>query len=289
MTQGIISALKRKAGAGSQIADFTDYIQTDAAINPGNSGGALVNLRGDLIGINTWIASNSGGSNGLGFAVPVNTVKKAVDDFIQYGSIRYGWLGVSIADLTAGNENSLREQLGLGDRSGSLVLQIYEGSPADTSGIIPGDFIYQAEGQDIRSSDQLTKIVGNHAPDSVLSIKVIRQGKSLDLQVRLKVRDEEVMQGTLWPGMIVQSLNEEIRKQMNLPSQLSGVVVTSVLEGTRTADAGMAAGDIITAVNKEKVSDIRSFYAALNNTGDSQILFTVLRNNREVLLGTIRN
>ena len=291
VTQGIISALKRKAEAGSQIADFTDYIQTDAAINPGNSGGALVNLKGELIGINTWIASNSGGSNGLGFAVPVNTVKKAIEDFIEYGSIRYGWLGVSIADVSDNDENSMRDELGLGNRSGSLILQIYEGSPADKSGLTPGDFIYQANGQAVRNSDDLTKIVGNQPPDTPLSLKVIRDGRSTDLDVKLEVRDEEAVQGSrsLWPGLVIHSLDKEIRERLELPALQKGVVVLSVLQGTKAADAGMVAGDVISAVNKQRVRDIRSFYAALNSSDEGEVLFKVLRNNREILLGVVRN
>ncbi len=290
VTQGIISALKRKAEAGSQIADFTDYIQTDAAINPGNSGGALVNLKGELIGINTWIASNSGGSNGLGFAVPVNTVKRAINDFIEHGEIRYGWLGVSIADISEDGSESLRDDLGLGNRSGSLVLQIFEGSPADKSGVLPGDFIYQVEGQDVSDSDYLTKTVGVHDPDSILDFKVIRQGRSIDLSVKLETRNEEAVQGAtaLWPGMIVQALNDDIREQLELKSSRKGVVVTNVLEGTRASAAGLVPGDIITEVNRRGISDLRGFYGALNSGEERQVLFTVVRNNSEILLGMKR-
>ncbi len=290
VTQGIISALKRKAQAGSDIADFTDYIQTDAAINPGNSGGALVNLRGELIGLNTWIASNSGGSNGLGFAVPVNTVKRAVNDFIEHGKIRYGWLGVSISDISERNSEDLRDDLGLGDRPGSLVLQVFEGSPADKSGVLPGDFIYQVEGMDVTDSDNLTQIVGIHDPDSTLNFKVIRQGRSLDLAVKLETRDEESVQGAtaLWPGLVVQPLNKEIRDQLDLKALQKGLVITNVLQGAKAADAGLAPGDIITEVNDNAVSDLRDFYRALNSTEDGQVLFTVLRNGREILLGMKR-
>ena len=290
VTQGIISALKRKAQAGSDIADFTDYIQTDAAINPGNSGGALVNLRGELIGLNTWIASNSGGSNGLGFAVPVNTVKRAVSDFIDHGKIQYGWLGVSITDIGQQNSSDLRDDLGLSDRPGSLVLQVFEGSPADKSGVLPGDFIYQVEGVDVTDSDNLTQVIGIHDPDSTLNFKVIRQGRPLDLAVRLETRDEDAVQGAtaLWPGLIVQPLNKEIRDQLDLKALQRGLVITNVLKGAKAADAGLAPGDVITEVNDNAVSDLKSFYKALNAEENGQVLFTVLRNGREILLGMKR-
>ena len=161
ITQGIISALGRKAEAGRQIADFTDYIQTDAAINPGNSGGALVNLEGELIGINTWIASRTGGSDGLGFAIPVNNVKKAINSFIEKGRIEYGWLGVSISDVI---DEKLGEDLGISNIKGSLILNLFSNSPAAKGGLLPGDYIIRINNTEIRDSDHLTNVIGNIAP-----------------------------------------------------------------------------------------------------------------------------
>jgi Do/DeqQ family serine protease len=173
VTMGIVSAVGRTGGPAGNINDF---IQVDTAINQGNSGGALVNIRGEVIGINTWIASNSsgGGSIGLGFAIPINNAKRSIDDFINSGSTSYGWLGVSLIDA----DRELLEAMGLAGKRGALATQVFLGSPADKGGIVPGDFITHVEGREARGSTNLTMMVGDLRAGDQATFTVIRDGAS---------------------------------------------------------------------------------------------------------------
>lgn len=288
ITQGIISALGRKAESGSQIADFTDYIQTDAAINPGNSGGALVNLEGELIGINTWIASRTGGSDGLGFAIPVNNVKKAINSFIDKGHIEYGWLGVSISDV---NDEKFSEDLGISEIKGSLVLNLFKNSPAAKGGLLPGDYIIKINNTEIGDSDQLTNIIGNIAPGVSVDMTFIRNKKEMNLTIKLEAREnEESVEGNhnFWPGLIVNILTDEIRDQLDIPSNIKGVLVSAVVSGSVAESAGLKAGDIISKVQSKKIETISDFYKQLNTENQDEITFRVFRDRSEFILGLVK-
>jgi serine protease Do len=290
-TSGIISALGRKAEAGSNIADFTDYIQTDAAINPGNSGGALVNLNGELIGINTWIASRSGGNEGLGFAIPVNSVKKAIGDFMDKGKIVYGWLGVSITDIQDSRYTDLASDLKLKDKAGALVLNLFKNSPAEKSGILPGDFIIKVDNNDIRDANHLTRIVGSAKPGDTKQVTLIRYGETKTLDVRFEARqDEEKIQNDnrLWPGLFVQKLTGELRKQASVPDKITGVIISGVIKGTSAEMAGFKEGDVITKINNNKVDNVMNFYQELNRAGKDEITFRIARRDAEILLGLVK-
>ena len=291
ITQGIISALGRKAESGSQIADFTDYIQTDAAINPGNSGGALVNLEGELIGINTWIASRTGGSDGIGFAIPVNKVKNAISSFIEKGRIEYGWLGVSISDLVNDQFSQTREDLKIEGRTGSFVLNLFRDSPAAKGGLLPGDYIINVNTFDVKDSDHLRNLIGNKAPGETVTMRLIRNGREMELSIKLEERqDEESVQGNhdLWPGLAVNRLNDEAREQLNIADSINGVLVTGVVQGSVSQSAGLKAGDIISKVNNRKVETINGFYEQLNSSSSDEITFRVYREGREFLLGLVK-
>jgi len=289
LTQGMVSALGRKAEAGSQIADFTDYIQTDAAINPGNSGGALVNYRGELIGINTWIASQSGGSVGIGFAIPVNNVKRAVDDFISNGKIEYGWLGVSITDLSDAPFQTIAEDLNIGDRKGSLVLNLYKDSPAEKSGLLPGDYIIEVDGQRIEDSSQLSRTIGNLDPGEVYSVKVLRYGEEMSLSVKLEVRTQDVEESPqLWPGFLPMPITDDHRSNLEIPNRIKGMIIAQVQQGSSAQKAGLQPGDVITRINGKSPSSLMDFYRELNESGSDEITFRVYRNGGEILLGLIR-
>ena len=206
VTMGIVSALGRKSMDNSQISGFTDYIQTDASINPGNSGGALVNMKGEIVGINTWIASQSGGSVGVGFAIPINNSKKAIEDFISTGRVVYGWLGVSIGDLNDPSSDELRKTLGLGDKKGAIVFNLFKKSPADKSGLMPGDYITEVDNVSIDNSSHLTQIVGRLSPGTTSVFRLIRDKKMMTVNVKIEKRaDETEIQKNrdLWPGLIV--------------------------------------------------------------------------------------
>jgi len=291
VTAGIVSALGREPEPTMQVSGFTDYIQTDAAINPGNSGGALANLRGEIVGINTWIASRSGGSVGVGFAIPINNAKKAIQDFIKTGKVEYGWLGVSIQDTDPQILPGVAEDLQIADRKGSLVINVYTGSPAEKSGFLPGDFITRVGNTNIRDSNHLTRIVGGIKPGVTTEFTIIRYAKEMKLDVTLGERksEEELAEATnLWPGLTVIGTVKEIRKELNLPEDMKGAVIAGVFPETSAAKVGLKAGDVVTAIEKQDITDILDFYQTLNQTKSEEIMFRVYREGNEVLLGLVK-
>jgi serine protease Do len=270
VTAGIVSAVGRRPQPGSPIAGFTDYIQTDASINPGNSGGALVNLSGEVVGINTWIASRSGGSVGLGFAIPSNTARRAIEDFITEGRIVYGWLGVSIEDADQARLPGVAEDLGIRGKEGALVVNVHSSSPAARGGIRPGDFIVSVDGDAVADARELMRLVGNLEPGKRTRFRVVRRGTERVFTVRLEERgNEEEIAGaeSLWPGMVVIPLSPDIRERASIPSRIDGIVVASVLADSPADKAGLARGDVITMVDGADISDVAGFYSALNDTG----------------------
>ncbi len=291
VTMGIVSALGRKSMDNSQISGFTDYIQTDASINPGNSGGALVNMKGEIVGINTWIASQSGGSVGVGFAIPINNSKKAIEDFISTGRVVYGWLGVSIGDLNDPSSEELRKNLGLGDKKGAIVFNLFKKSPADKSGLMPGDYITEVDNVSIDSSSHLTQIVGRLSPGTTSVFRLIRDKKMMTVNVKIEKRaDETEIQKNrdLWPGLIVTTLTDDIRKEINAEASVKGVVIVSVIEDSSAAIAGIKPGDIIEEINEIPVTDIGSFYSVLNKQGSNRKIFQINRQGSSVMIGLLK-
>lgn len=287
-TGGIISALEREADITSDVS-FTDYIQTDAAINPGNSGGALVNLRGEVIGINSWIATQSGGSNGLGFAIPINNAKKAIDDFIDSGSVVYGWLGVNVRDLT---EQS-KESLGLKDVEGAFVNDVFINSPAEDGGLKPGDFITSVGESAVSDRNDLVKIIGNLPPDRWTSFELYRDGKKMSLSLRLGRRDDAKTIGedgsiNVWPGITVVEATDEIRESLNLETNKGSVVVANVTNGSPAAAAGLRPGDIVLRVDNNRVKNMDDFYEYLNGSDDDEVMIRIYRGNREAIVGIVK-
>ena len=276
MTVGIVSALGRRTNPDAEYSSFTDYIQTDAAVNPGNSGGALVNLDGEIVGINSWIASRSGGNVGLGFAIPVNTAKKAIADFIGSGKIVYGWLGVTIADSR--EIPGLSEDLMLSDRSGSFITNVFEGSPAAAGGIRPGDYVVRVDGTSVVNKEHLTVLVGTLAPGSKVNLEVLRAGKPQSLDVVLKERDDDRQdQAGLWPGMAVIGLIDQVRSAAGVPEDVEGVIVQYVTPDSAAAKAGVEAKDVITEVDGKRVRNLLDFYQAVKAPGLSAMDITVNR------------
>lgn len=291
VTAGIVSALGREPEPTMQVSGFTDYIQTDAAINPGNSGGALVNLDGEIVGINTWIASQSGGSVGIGFAIPINNAKKAISDFITSGKVEYGWLGVSIQDPIEEIMPGVAEDLEIEDEEGSLVINVYKNSPADKGGFLPGDFITRVGEVYITDSNHLTRVVGNLKPGKTINFHIIRYGKEKVLEVTLDVRkqEEELAEDTsLWPGLTVIGLTNEIKKELNVPDDVDGVVIAAVFPDTSSDSVGLRSGDIVTAVDKKPVYDVMDFYKTINTADSKEVMFRVFREGNEILLGLVK-
>ena len=274
VTLGIVSAVGRTGGPGGNINDF---IQTDAPINQGNSGGPLVNIRGEIIGINTWIASNTtgGGNVGLGFAIPINNVKRSIDEFIATGSISYGWLGVQLTEP----EKETMAGLGLEGKRGALASQVFIGSPADKGGIKPGDFITHVNGREARGVNQLVMIVGDLKPGDRAAFTVIRDKASKEIQVRIEARTEEVSSDNrkLWPGLQIIPLSDEVRENFNLDKNAKGLFVLQIISGSPAEIVGLRQGDLITAVNGENVGDIAAFYKVLREKTDKELWFGMTR------------
>ena len=280
VTQGIVSATGR---SGSGIGSISDFIQTDAAINQGNSGGPLVNIYGEVIGINTWIASSSGGSVGLGFSIPINNVKKAIDQFISKGKIEYGWLGVSLVSV----KDEYKKELGIANQKGAFAGQVLIGSPADKAGIKAGDFIIEMNGKAVDDVDALVAKVGKIPAGETADFVVLRNGKKVSLSAKIEPRDEEVANSSSkwWPGFIASPITEDVRKQLDLGKSVKGVVVSNVLEKSPAASLRLQAGDIITAVNDKTVTSVAEFYDALDIKNNKEIWFDLYSEGHTISTG----
>jgi Do/DeqQ family serine protease len=278
VTMGIVSAVGRTGGPGGNINDF---IQTDASINQGNSGGALVNIRGEVIDINTWIASNSGSGNvGLGFAIPINNAKRSIDEFISAGTISYGWLGVSLNEPI----KETAEAMGIEGKRGALALQVFLGSPADKGGIAPGDFITHVDGKEARGVNQLTLMVGELKPGDTATFTVIRDGVARDIKVRIEVRTEQVASDnkSLWPGMIAVPLTSAMREDLKLDKNNKSLYVAQIIAGSPADIMGLKQGDLLNTVNGETIKDLPSFYKLLREKTAKEIWFGLTRSDTEL-------
>jgi Do/DeqQ family serine protease len=275
VTTGIISAIGRNGGPDGNISDF---IQTDAAINRGNSGGALANIRGEVIGVNTWIASTTGGNVGLGFSIPINNAAKAINDIIAGGTVRYGWIGVLLNTM----ERASLNELGVGERRGALIGNVFSDGPAGRGGILPGDFVVAIDGRSIASIDQLVRIVGDLPVGRQVLFAVIRNGKALDVKVTIDERNDAVAAdyAKLWPGMELTRLTPEVIETRKLPSGTKGVLVGNVIARSPAATLGMKVGDVITQINGKSVATLSDFYRQLNEDVAKSVQFTVIRDGQ---------
>ncbi len=280
VTAGIVSALEREGGPGGNISAF---IQTDAAINPGNSGGALVNIRGEVIGINTWIASTTGTSVGYGFAIPINSAKQAIEEFIELGKIEYAWLGISMA--VPEELKRMEEDMQLEGIDGAFVKNVFNGSPASDGGILPGDYIIRLNGTDINDYLHLTRYLGSLDPGFAAEFDIIRAGKEIHLSIILTVREEEKeiasQNSNLWPGFSVLPMVDDIKEMLgnNLPN---GIFVNGVFEDTPAFEAGLEYQDIITKINNQTINNMMDFYTILNDKKNRNLDLTVFRNGLEL-------
>ena len=257
VTMGIVSAVGR---ANVGIASYEDFIQTDAAINPGNSGGALVNVKGELVGINTAIFSTTGGYQGIGFAVPSNMSKAVMDSLIKKGKVIRGWLGVTIQNMTP----ELAKQFNLKEEKGVLIADVIEGSPVEKAGIQRGDVITEFEGKKIDEPYQLRNMVANTAPGQEVVIKIIRENKTETKKVTIGELPSEIQKpskgeyNNLLKGVTVQNLTPDIYESLNLPKKLKGVVVSGIDEESPAAMA-LERGDVIQEINKQKITSVKSY------------------------------
>lgn len=279
VTMGIVSAVGRVSVG---ITDYEDFIQTDAAINPGNSGGPLVNIKGEIIGINTAIFSKSGGYQGIGFAVPSNLVRSVMDQLIKYGKVTRGWLGVSIQRLTP----ELAQKFNLKDLRGALVGDVVKGSPAEKAGLLRGDIILEFNGRRVSDADSLRNIVAQSKAGTEVKIKILRQGKEHDLTATIaefpKETGEEMAelpkedrQQEALAGLEVIELTRDIAQQLGLSRAEKGVVVVKVESGSPAEEAGIKRGDVIQEIDNKKIANLNEFNKAAADikSGDAVLLF----------------
>jgi Do/DeqQ family serine protease len=286
VTAGIVSAIGRRPAQAA--AGFTDYIQTDAAINQGNSGGALVNIYGQVVGINTWIASTSGGNIGLGFAIPVNNAKRSIDDFITKGRSEYGWIGINMGGL----QPQAAEDLKLGEARGAFVYGVFKGSPAEKAGLLPGDLITRVNGEALKDSGDLLVTIGNLTPGRTVELELLRGGaaKRLTLQIAARADEKQLaaQSSKIWPGFSVLKITDDVREQLNLSNADAGLVIGAVDQGGPAEVAGLKSGDLITKVAGKEVRNLGDFYKTLNNPAAKEILFAIQRQGNSLLIGLVR-
>ena len=287
VTRGIVSALNRPNPYSDDARKPGGYIQTDAAINPGNSGGALVNANGELIGINTFIISNSGSFAGAGFAIPAQIARATTDSIIKTGTVHHGYLGITMNDVTPDNARFFN----LPDATGAIVAQVTPDSPASRAGLKSGDVITKLDGQMIVNGSALQVVVSGYAPGRSIALGILREGKSqtVDLKVGEFHANSEVasdggdaaapQKGKL--GLAVADLTPDIRQQLRVPADVHGVAVASVRPASPAEDAGLARGDVILEVNRHSVPSAEQFVSDVraNPAGKDMLLLVLSKGN----------
>jgi Do/DeqQ family serine protease len=291
VTMGIISAKGRSTGAGS--GSYEDFLQTDAPINQGNSGGALVNTKGELVGINSQILSNGGEGNiGIGFAIPSNMAKHVMDELRSNGRVTRAQLGVSVQGVTS----DLAESLGLKDVGGALIGSVTPGSAADRAGLKRGDVIQAFNGQPVHDTNSLRNRVAETAPGTTADVTIVRDGSEKHVSVKLdeaagdrvaRRSGESAGDDQAALGISVAPLTPELASRYKLPRDAHGVVVQDVDPDGRAADAGIQPGDVIEEANRQPVQNIEDLRAALRKNPERPVLLLVNRQGNGMFL-TVR-
>lgn len=283
VTMGIVSAVGR---SNVGIAEYEDFIQTDAAINPGNSGGALLNTRGELVGINTAIFSTSGGYMGIGFAIPSKMAKSAMESFIKYGKIIRGWLGVDIQSITP----ELAKHFSLGQHHGALIADIGKNTPASKANLERGDIIVSMDGKEVKDATALKNMVASTAPGTKVTLGIVRQGKKIKVAVTLGEFPEKpskaftsISKGS-FDGLHVVNLNRKIRARYNIPRDITGVEVDAVDSGSEAAGI-LQPGDVIRQVNRRDIRSVKDFLAVTEKLPkDASLLLLIYRNGVHIYI-----
>jgi serine protease Do len=280
VTAGIVSAKGRVIGSGP----YDNFIQTDASINPGNSGGPLINMKGEVVGINTAIIASG---QGIGFAIPINMAKEIAPQLQEKGHVTRGWLGVSIQEVTP----ELATSFGLKEMKGALVAQVVSGSPAEKAGIAQGDVILEFDGKEVSDSKDLPRIVASTPVGKAVTIKLSRDGKVLDRQVKVGEMEEKAevakAPSSHKPlGITVQNVTPEIAKGLGLKKD-TGVVVTGVEPGSPAANAGIQTGDVIREVNRKPVKDVEDFVQKIEKAKDQDNILLFLQRGQNNLFAAV--
>lgn len=283
---GVVSAVGR---SGVGIAQYENFIQTDAAINPGNSGGPLVNIRGDIIGINTAIFTRTGGYQGIGFAIPINMAKAVLRDLIDKGRVVRGWLGVVIQDINP----SLAEQFKVDITDGVLISDVQDGSPASDAGFKRGDIVVEYNGKMVSDVNHLRNIVAQTEVGKKIKIRVLRGGKDENLTVKIGEQPSDLFASAQSPigndlGLTVQDLTKELADNLGYEGE-NGVIVTSIVPGSPASEAGIKEGDLIKETNREKINDVKEFKVVLKKAEKSRDVLLLIRRGMHTRFVIIKN
>jgi serine protease Do len=279
VTRGIVSALNRPNPYAADRRSPGQFIQTDAAINPGNSGGPLVNAHGEVVGINTFLISQTGGFSGMGFAIPAQIVKPTVDNLIKYGKVSHGYIGIGINDVTPEEAKFFH----VNDASGAVVTQVEPNSPGAKAGLKVGDVITEVNGKTVSDAGALQVEVGEKQPGSTLHLKALRDGNSVDVPVTLEAMGKSEHDNASaeaghdkprW-GIGLGDLTPDVRQQLQASDELNGAVIQQVIPGSPADNAGLQQGDVITEVNRQPVhsaADVQKALASVAKDSDVMVL-----------------
>lgn len=284
VSMGIISASGRSLLG---LNEFENYIQTDAAINPGNSGGALINVDGELVGINTAIASRSGGSQGIGFAIPVNMVRMVMESLIEDGRVARGFLGLNMGGEV---DRTMARALGMSSPRGFVVGDVESGGPADRAGVASGDVVVRLNGEEVRNFYDFRIAISNLVPGTVVELGIYRDGEMKTIEVELGEREAEEIASLDQEdrsdlienlGFEVDELTDNLRQQLQLQSNVNGVVVTNISQASRAYRQGLRDYDVIIQVGSESIENSEQFYSSMNTYLQAEQDVILMRINRQ--------
>jgi serine protease Do len=288
VTLGIVSALRQSMMIEGK--KYENIIQTDAAINMGNSGGPLVNIKGEVIGINTAIYAPTGVFSGVGFAIPINQAKLILNDLINNGKVVRGWLGVEIKDV----DEAIARQFGLKEKNGALVNKVVEGSPAQKGGIVRGDVIISINGENIKDSAQIQKLIQSQEPDKTIKVAVMRDNAQKILNIKLSAMPDgaeavstskyaDKSNGYEWEGITVENAAPQLRQEYNIAVDEKGVIVTKV--AFDKTSMGLQEGDLVKEVNRERTENVEEFRKVVKNVKPSEgVVFDIIRDGAAVYI-----
>jgi len=284
VTRGIVSALNRPNPSSDDARKPGQFIQTDAAINPGNSGGPLVNARGEVVGINTFLISPSGSFSGMGFAIPTQIVRPTVEKLIQFGKVTHGYIGIGISDVTPDNSRFFHMDKAIG----AVVTQVEPDSPGAKAGLKVGDVITQIDGKEVTDAGGLQVVVGEQNPGTTIHLQVMRDGKSITTPVTLEAmgsRDKSgnetsnAGQGKPRWGIGLGDITPDVRQQLQAPDNLHGAVVERVQPGSPADNAGLQQGDVILEVDRKPVQNAAEVQRALSSVPKGQDALVLVWSN----------
>ena len=275
----------------------TDYIQTDAAINPGNSGGPLLNIYGEVIGINSWIASMTGANTGLSFAIPIDMASNILEALISNKEVQYPWLGVYVNSLT---DSVFREKMGIAFEHGAFIIQIIEGSPADSGVLSVGDIIISVDDKEIKDANTLIWTVSKYLPGDKVKLKVYNNGETRIVEITLGMRPTAGEDGSVnttselqkseFLGAEISSVNNDLIKLYELNKESKGVVVVAFKDNSPALNYGVQAGDVIIKINKttiENISDLNNFITSDKEAPAGFYYTKIVRKGREMIIGIV--